>query len=139
MWSIPATHPTTVSHSGRITVVTKSHISHSHNRNTLPTTFFRQLPFRSTSTPIGESLSDLHSGGSLIERHLSTRCSALKFTHRLVRYCLATHLLQQYRLLPTSLSNHSAIAGKALIFHFFSSVTVSKLFCRLNLLSFCVL
>ena len=135
MWSIPITHLTTVSHFGCITVVTKPHKSHSRRRSTLQlATFscdiFRQPPFQPTSIPAGASLSDLHSDGSLVGKHLSMRRHALifspmlKFTRRCMRHYLATRLLQQCRLLPTSLSNHStrfAVVGKSPHFPFFLS------------------
>ena len=72
MWSILITQPTTMSHSGRVTVVTKPHRSHSHCRNTLPPTTFSNQIFRRpliqpTSTPTRVSLSNLPSGGNLAE------------------------------------------------------------------------
>ena len=44
MWSIPATHPTTLSHSGCVTIVTKPRRSHWHRQNLSPSmTFFGDL------------------------------------------------------------------------------------------------
>ena len=120
----------------------------SQSEHPVVSNFFRRPPFRPTSTPIGASLSDLHSSGSLTEKHLSTRRRAsifspeLKFTWWRVRYYLATRLLQHCRLPPPpSLSSHSmhpVVVRKSLIFHFFSPMTISELLCCLNLLSFCV-
>ena len=76
MSSIPETHPPTMSHSGRVIVVTKPRESHSRRWNTLPlATFsgeiFRRPPFQSTSTPTEASLSDLPLGGSLAGKYFS--------------------------------------------------------------------
>ena len=93
---------------------------------------FRRPPFWPTSTPTGVSLFDLPFGGSLVGKAFSTLRHAL-ISSPMLKF---TRLLQKGRLSPMSLSIHStrpAVVEKALIFHFFSSVTVSKLLCRLNL------
>ena len=46
MWLIPTTHPTTVPHSSRITVVTKPLGSHSHRRNNQSSENFSYVIFR---------------------------------------------------------------------------------------------
>ena len=104
--------------------------------------FFRRPPFRLTSIPIGTSLSDLHSGGSLAGKNLSTRPHApifnsmLKFTHRRMatREALFGHAPPQAVLFATDESLqplHTPCRRlKSLLFHFFSPMTVSELFCH---------
>ena len=151
MWSISATHPKTVSHSGLVTVFTKPHRSQTIIRTPCHRPFtgeiFGRPPFRSKSTPTRVPPSNLFSGGSLAGKYIPTRPHApifgptLKFTRRRVRPCLYACLLQQVRLPPTSPSIHStrpAFVGKALLFHFFSPATFSAFFCCLNLHCFCV-
>ena len=74
--------------------------------------FFRRPPFRPESTPIGASLSNLPSGGSLVGKYLPTSPHApisgptLKLTW--VRHYLDSRLLQEVHLPSTSHSTPSA-------------------------------
>ena len=142
MWSILATQPTIVSHSGCVTVIMKPHRSHNH-RQLFPARFSDDFPIPAAEhTNRSVSLrSTLRWKPRRKTLHASIFGPVLKFTSWRVRNCLATGLLQQCRLPPINLSNHftcPVVTGKALIFHFFSPVAVSELFSRLNLLSFCV-
>ena len=84
MWSIPATHPTTVSHSGHVTMVMKPPRSHRHHLNlSSPTTFsgeiFRQPHLRPTNPPSRSSSLDLH-----VERNPHIKqCSTSRHTREL--------------------------------------------------------
>ena len=142
MWPIPATHPTTVSHSGRVTVFTKP-----HRRQTIIGTPSRQqlLPERFSGNL--HSSRRAHQQERLPPIYLPVEASPKNtFPHAdlrsgAVRHCWYMRLLQQVRLPPTSPSIHStlpAVTGKALLLHFFSPTTVSAFFCRLNLHCFCV-
>ena len=155
MWSIPATHPKTVSQSGRIIVFTKPHGSQtivgepcrrqlsptrfsgdllsdrgSHQQERLPPIY---LPLKSS---LENSFARAHK-----RSYLPISGPALELTRRRLWNCFYTRLLQQVRLPPTSPSIYStrlAVDGKALLFQFFSPATVTGSTCRLNLLCFCV-
>ena len=142
MWSIPVTHPKTVSQSGRITVFTKPHGSQTivgepcrrqlspvrfsgdlisgqraHQQERLPPIY---LPMKSSSE---NSIACAHT-----HPYPSISGPARELTRRRVWNCFYTCLLQQVRLPLTSPSIHStrlAVAGKALLFQFFSSATVT--------------
>ena len=149
MWSIPATHPKTVSQS----VVLQSSRSLTKAKPSseyLAVGNFYQRDFPATSIPVEEHTNRRASLRSTIRwkprrkitLHVLT-CADLRSgidIHAPARggECdtVFTHLLQQMRMPPTSPfihSTHPAVAGKALFFHFFSLATVTAFFCRLNL------
>ena len=90
MWSILATHPTTVSHFGLVTIFTKPHRSQTIVGTPCHRQLFRRPPFRPKSILTRAPPSDLPYGGSLIGKYFPT-CPhalisdpALKFMRRRV-------------------------------------------------------
>ena len=145
MWSIPATHPKTVSQSGRITVFTKPHESQTIvgepcRRQLSSARFFDDL-LSCRRAHQQERLPPIYLPVKSSSENSITRAHTLRSPVRRVWNCFYMRLLQQVRLPPTSPSIHStrlAVVGKALLFQFFSPATVTGSTCRLNLLCFCV-
>ena len=155
MSSIPATLPKTMSQSSSATVFTKPHGSQT----------IIEVPCLHQLLPARFS-GDLHSGRrahqqeclppiylpveaspeNSITRAQTCRSPVQRMNlwpdaWRRMQHYFYTRLLQQVHLPPTSPSIHStrpAVAGKALLFQFFSPTTVTAFFCRLNLHCFCV-
>ena len=98
MWSVSATHPTTLPHSSRITAVAKPLESHNHLRNNLSSekfsgeSFWQPLLQRvdtllgspEPKLPAGAKISDIR---FLTRLHAQAHASQLSFTCRRVRAC----------------------------------------------------
>ena len=152
MWSIPATHPNTMSQSGRVTVFMKPHGSQTiigvHcRRQLLPAIFSSDLHFgrrahqQERHPPIyllveaspKNNITNTHTSRSPVQR-MNSRAG----TCNTVFTCASSSKCVCRRKAHPSTPRAPPLPKKPFFSNFFSPATVTTFFCRLNLHCFCV-